>query len=527
MSSPATNTLSALQGKTPMIGPDGGFYAVPLEAQDDAVQHNYKPAVLMKSDTGELHAVPHESVSDALSHKWTLTQTSGAPTEVPEWYGFTPSNIAKNLYEGVKSVAQGAGAVAKDLVQNPNWVEGDNSTLHKFVEQPMLDQSAKAAADLSAGNTTAGVGHAIAGGIPVVGPFAASLAEQAGTGDIGGAAAKGAAQVVTPMVAGKVMGLAKDAASPLIQSTAERMYQSTLKPSLAKSAPVPAELVKTGLQNEIPISKNGLDKLSGLIDDLQQKVSDTIASDPTRQIDPNAVATRADTLKPKFSNQVNSAEDLNAIEDSKQQFLKEQGATPGKPAIAPQPTGVLNAQGQPVMSPGSPATPATPAQLMSPADAQAMKVGTYRQLKGKAYGEMKTASIEAQKALARGLKEELVQQFPELSTLNSQEGKLIDLDGALEKAVSRIDNHQLIGIGTPLAMGAGGVVAGGTGGMVAGIMKGIIDNPVVKSKLAIGLSKAARGNASWADVNAKVGAYSAALGNAASAPTNDDQKSQQ
>lgn len=524
MSTPATNTLSGLNGKTPMIGPDGSFYAVPLEAQDDAVQHNYKPAVLMKSDTGELHAVPHESVSDALAHKWTVSQSSGAPTEVPQWYGFTPSNIAKNLYEGAKSVVQGAGAVAKDLVQNPNWVEGDNSTLHKFIEQPMLDQSAKAAADLKAGNTTSGVGHAVASGIPMIGPFAASLGEQAGTGDVGGAAAKGAAQVVTPMIAGKLVGLAKDVVSPVIQSTAERMYQSTLKPSLAKGAPAPAGLVKTGLENEIPISKNGLDKLSGLIDDLQQKVSDTIASDPSRRIDPNAVATRADALKPKFATQVNSAEDLAAIEDSKQQFLKEQGAKPGTPARPPQPTGVLDAQGNPVMSPGTPATPATPAPLMSPADAQAMKVGTYRQLKGKAYGEMKTASIEAQKSLARGIKEELVQQFPELSTLNAQEGKMIDLDGALEKAVSRIDNHQLIGIGTPLAMGAGGVVAGGAGGVVAGLMKGIIDNPVVKSKLAIGLSKAARGNAKWADINARVGAYSAALGNASSAQATDDQK---
>ena len=41
------------------------------------------------------------------------------------------------------------------------------------------------------------------------------------------------------------------------------------------------------------------------------------------------------------------------------------------------------------------------------ADAQAMKQGTYRALGDKAYGELKGASIEAQKAQARGLKEEL------------------------------------------------------------------------------------------------------------------------
>lgn len=475
----------------PIFDPQGTLRDVPFENMHDAIAAGGKPALRFQAPDQSVRYVPADKSQDAVKAGGKILPIQQQSDGVPELYGFTPTHLLSNAWEGVKGTAKGAYELGKDLVNNPNWVEGDNSTLHKFVEQPMLDQSKKAAADLQAGNTVSGIGHTVASGIPLVGPWAASLGEQAGSGDVGGALAKGAAQVATPIAAGKAIGAVKDVVSPIAQATAERMYQSTLKPSLAKNAPDAAGLVKTGLENEIPISKNGLDKLSNLIGDLQQKVSDTIASDPTKTIDKLAVTSRLGKTMKQFETQVNPEADLNAIADSRQEFLKNQ-----------------------------------PDQIPVQ-DAQALKVGTYRQLKAKAYGEMKSASIEAQKSLARGIKEELVNQFPELTNLNAQEGKLIDLDGALEHAVKRIDNHQLLGIGTPLAMGAGGVVAGGTGGVIAGLVKGIVDNPLVKSKLAIALNKAARGSAPMAAVNAKVGAYSAALGNAATAQENGDQKDQQ
>jgi hypothetical protein len=62
---------------------------------------------------------------------------------------------------------------------------------------------------------------------------------------------------------------------------------------------------------------------------------------------------------------------------------------------------------------------------ISTSDAQALKTGTYRQLKSKSYGEMKSATIESQKALTRGIKEELANQFPEIAKLNAKEGELL------------------------------------------------------------------------------------------------------
>jgi hypothetical protein len=61
---------------------------------------------------------------------------------------------------------------------------------------------------------------------------------------------------------------------------------------------------------------------------------------------------------------------------------------------------------------------------------------------------------------ARGLKEELAVQFPELKQLNARGSQLFDLQPVLEKAVNRIGNHQLIGVGTPIVTGAAKALTG-------------------------------------------------------------------
>jgi hypothetical protein len=296
----------------------------------------------------------------------------------------------------------------------------------------------------------------------------------------------------------------------LLGKTPEGAYESALKPSTTISPADRAAMVQTGLDQGIPVSKGGVEKIGALIDGLNQSIKAEIASDPTRPIDPNAVATRTTATSAKFANQVNAQPDLNAIEASKQQFLAEQGAKPGTPAIPPKPTGLLDARGNPIMDAGTPAKPPTPAPPMNAADAQSMKQGTYQVLRGK-YGEQGSASVEAQKALARGLKEEIANQFPEINNLNAQESKLFDLQPALERAVNRVANHQLIGIGTPVAGAAAEAVTGSSGaGAVASVLKAVLDNPNVKSRLAIAVSHAQKiplGSAS-----AKVQAYSSALG---------------
>jgi hypothetical protein len=93
--------------------------------------------------------------------------------------------------------------------------------------------------------------------------------------------------------------------------------------------------------------------------------------------------------------------------------------------------------------------------------------------------------------------------------LNAQEGQFLNLDGVLEKALNRIGNHQLMGIGTPIVAGAVGGTAGAGSGIVAGIIKAVIDDPVAKSRFAIALSKA--GKISPSAAMARITQYSNAL----------------
>ena len=307
------------------------------------------------------------------------------------------------------------------------------------------------------------------------------------------------AQTAGNLVGGAVLG---EAAAPVVQlaakipsktlllgRTPEGAYESALKPSTTLSEGERANLVQAGLQNSIPVSKGGLQTIGDLIDDYNTKIKAVIDADPTRQISPIPALKNLQSVRAKFANQVTPTADVNDVDAVGQEFANRFN----NGSVGPVPQGTMNAS-----------------------DAQAMKQGTYQALGSKAYGEVKGASIEAQKALARGLKDEIATQFPEINNLNAGLGKLLDLQPVIERAVNRTANHQLIGIGTPIAASAAKAVTGsGSVGVIAGLTKAVLDDPFVKSRLAIALSKGAQipiGQAS-----ARVEAYSAALGSASGA----------
>lgn len=358
----------------------------------------------------------------------------------------------------------------------------------------------KAQESFKKGDYSEGLRHSLSyllNGLPGVGTTLDEAGTKTGTGDISGGVGETAGLATNILAPELVKGAsaaipvsAKGAAKAAVQKTAERIYQSALKPSPAAGAEAGAEMSKTALTHAIPVSEAGIEKLSGLIDNLNQKIADKIKAGAAAgaAIDPNAVATRLNDTRSRFANQVNPNADLAAIESTGQEFLQNAGAKPAQAAVPPQPTGVLNAQGQPVMTAGTPATPATPAPPMAVDAAQSMKQGTYSQLRKK-YGELSSAQIEAEKALARGIKEELQNVFPEIQGLNAEESKLLQLQPALDRAVARVANHDIIGLGAPVAAAGGAVTAGGPGAAVGFFVKKILDDPQMKSKLAIAIMK--------------------------------------
>jgi hypothetical protein len=342
----------------------------------------------------------------------------------------------------------------------------------KFVSGSFSPKALAASGAIAAANTNpitgipVDVGLIAHGGYTAVKNAPAALQgnpEAAESALLGGAEAAGAGAglgAVRPSVGGN-------------QVLARRLYQSALKPSTTLEPAERAAILQTGLEKGIPVSEAGATKIASSLADLQNQVKATIARNPNAPISTQAVASRLNPVMQRAAQQVNPMGDLGTISDVGQEFT---GTHPGQ-------------------------IPAT--------QAQAIKTGTYQALGEKSFGELKGASIEAQKALARGLKEELENQFPELKNLNAQQKQLFDLAIPINRALGRINNRELLGIGTPIAGGAAEAVTGNAHvGMAAAIMKQIFEHPEVKSRLAIALN---RSGLSLKAANARVAEFSSAL----------------
>jgi hypothetical protein len=416
----------------------------------------------------------------------TVKSSAPLPDSTPKNYGFTVGNMASQGWEGLKQVGSGLKEMSEDILFPKGDSEADKLKYlaHKYVLDPAKRESILAQ---NAPDAWQSIGHSIAEALPLVGPWAANIGTQAGTGDIGGALARGGTQYLAGSAAGKAVKATGNVLGDVTETAAQRLYQSALKPSTKLSDAARTNVLDTGLREGIPVSPGGVEKLGNLMDDLNQKIADTIqqANRQGATVNKMDVASRLGDVGNKFKTQVNPDADLAAIQKSGEEFVRN---NPNQIPIA---------------------------------DAQAMKQGTYQQIKN-SYGQLSAATVESQKALARGLKEEIASQFPEVGDLNSRESNLIGLDKELERAVGRISNHQLMGIGTPLAAAGAKAISGSTGvAAAAGMLKAIVDDPFVKSKLAIAISKSS--GITLDAAKARIALHSGALANAASGEAPESQ----
>lgn len=454
----------------PIFAPDGSFGEVPLARVHDALNAGGKRAEYMVSPDGKGGYIPQDRVQDAVK--------AGAKFGSPDVHQSTAQLYREALFNPVGSGA--ASGVSGGLEQA-------GGRAMQGITAPLLHPL----------DTLSGIAHTIAHPIDTaeqrINEFKQewkqnpTLALENAAGDVVGAVEGG-------RLGSAALSKAADVAAPLagraalLGRTPEEAYESALKPSTVLPQAARDRAVATGLSQNIPISKAGLERLGEQIDEYNQQIANKINSaGPNRSIAPGKAVQNLAETRSKFASQVNPQGDLAAIDNSEQQFLDQFRSQPGG--------AVRN---------------------MTAQEAQAMKQGTYRVLAGK-YGEQGSAAVEAQKALARGIKDEIARQFPEINTLNASESRLLDLQPILERAVNRISNHQLIGIGTPVAGAAAKAVTGSaTAGVVATALKAVLDNPAVKSRLAIAVSKGAR--IPYAQAASRVAAYSAALGSYAESP---------
>lgn len=429
---------------------------------------------------GEAIAIPQGSTLEPIQSQ-SIPIPSGASVEDLQskrnWLD-SATDLAKGIWSQVNPVAgvQGAAQLAAHPIDTYKADAGSR--------QELLDKAQDA---FKKGDYVTGMAHALNGIIPFLGPQMDAAGQNIQQGNV----ATGVGQSIGMGLNMAAPEVVKGVAAKLPAVTGEianRMYQSSLKPPPGSfSSPEVASMVKTGLENEIPVSAAGAAKLQDLVTDLNQKVRAQIAagSNQGASINKFSVASRLGDTARKFETQVNPESDLNAVSSSGNEFLRNQ-----------------------------------PNQI-SALQAQDLKSGTYKQLGDRAYGELTTAASEAQKALARGLKEELQKQFPEIQGLNSKESNLIGLDEALERAVRRTNNRDIFSLGGKIASTTGGVLGAATGGpegaalgaAAAPVVHYFMSDPMVQSRLAIAVSKASKGSVPIGAARARVAGYLNALGN--------------
>jgi len=238
----------------------------------------------------------------------------------------------------------------------------------------------------------------VAGGAATGGASAALLnPEEAGTGamiggalPIAGAALRGAGNLISP----------------------ERLMQSALKPTLAQQQSGEAKAaIDTLLKYGINATQGGADKLKTMVQGVDQEISDLIAGSG-KTVSKAKVLSALDDVKSRFTNQVSPTSDLSAIQNVADDFAQ-----------------------HPLIAAGD-----IPVEL-----AQKMKQGTYKVL-DKKYGQIGSAETEAQKGLARGLKEQIAEVVPEVSPLNAKQSELIKALKVTSRRAAMDDNRNPIGI---------------------------------------------------------------------------------
>jgi len=188
----------------------------------------------------------------------TAANTAEQSPQIKENYGFTPGNLAGQAWEGLKQMGSSALEAGKDVLAPKGNTEGERLKYlgQKYIAGPAEAEQEKAR---TAKTPLESIGHSVAESIPLIGPWAASLGEQAGTGDIGGAASKGLTQVGVSEAIPRLPKIARGAAD------------------LITNAPTSAADVVGTLKNvqKPSIKQTGYDaKANAAIPDLQQVVAD-------------------------------------------------------------------------------------------------------------------------------------------------------------------------------------------------------------------------------------------------------------
>jgi hypothetical protein len=230
--------------------------------------------------------------------------------------------------------------------------------------------------------------------------------------------AQGVGQITTKLFP----GMAETVAGAAKQTIPERLMQASLKPLQKQLESGQAKTaIQTLLKEDVnptltkTIFGKGIDTLQAKVDTLNSQIVNII-KDSKRTVNKSEVVAYLDDLEKNALNNALPAGDLAAIQAARQEFLSH-------PLLK-------NMEEIPV-------------QL-----AQKLKTGTYKSLGEKAYGELKSATVESGKTLARGLKDLIGKAEPGVLGLNKESQALYDTLDVAERRALMEANKDIAGLST-------------------------------------------------------------------------------
>lgn len=208
---------------------------------------------------------------------------------------------------------------------------------------------------------------------------------------------------------------ARAAGLPTAQDAGRRLMQSALKPTLNNLRNGnAARAITTMLEEGFNATPGGVAAMRQQIGALNDEISQAIANSPAT-VNRAEVANSLQPLLQRVARQVNPNADIATVQAAWHSFMDH-------PLL----------QGSPTMPVGL---------------AQTMKQGTYRELGNRNYGEIRGADIEAQKTLARALKDAIAREVPEVTALNARESRLLNAAGIAERRALMDGNKNPAGLG--------------------------------------------------------------------------------
>lgn len=236
------------------------------------------------------------------------------------------------------------------------------------------------------------------------------------------------------------------AAMPALEKAGTAVYRGYLKPSLAKvNLPKAAEIVKTAIQENLPMTHGGLTRANDLIGQLNGKVNDILSNATGRTVDLGEVANDVRAwAKRMYDRPGRDPNDYQAV-------LKVADRIDGHPSVNPATTAM-----------GDRMAGRAPSSAVDLTTANTVKRDLQASAADKFGVPGVSAEVAGEKAASGMMRTAIEQQAPAVGAVNLRESKLIDVARSLARATGRDANRDQI-IGTRAIVGGlmGGALGGG------------------------------------------------------------------